>query len=128
MDTAINKNLRIHCLKKLKGWLPNCVVVACQQWPDFKNGLHQSLPLNTLIDSNQQIHFRNIDINILLYSYTRVDKYGICRASCTLLSMSDRLGTLFNKVLCCVNSKGQSRMQDLNKTTRNFSMEAGAPE
>ena len=37
--------------------------------------------------------------------------------------MSDRLDTLFNKVLCCVNSKGQSRMQHLN-----FSKDAGAPE
>jgi hypothetical protein len=30
MNTAINKNLRIHCLKKLTGWLPKYVVLACQ--------------------------------------------------------------------------------------------------
>ena len=53
MNLAINKNLRIHCLKKLTGWLPKCVVVACLDCPDFKNGLHQSLPLNPLINSTQ---------------------------------------------------------------------------
>jgi hypothetical protein len=65
MDTANNYNLRIHHLNKFTDWMPKCVVVACQHLPDVKNGMHQSLPLNPVIQPSKFISVTSI----LIYPY-----------------------------------------------------------